>query len=95
MGPSQVNAQVFLDRTRSLSVEDERLLTMNICDGRSARIRVPQGRHPDPEIIRQRKGIQTPFIKTVCNAGIIPVMKIDTDAKDIAGHPREKTTAQR
>ncbi len=34
----------------------------------------------------------TPFIKAITDAGIIPGIKVDTGAKDMAGHPGEKIT---
>jgi fructose-bisphosphate aldolase class I len=44
------------------------------------------------ETIRQRKKDGTPFIKVIAGAGIIPGIKVDTGAKDLAGHPGEKIT---
>lgn len=44
------------------------------------------------ETIRQRKQDGTPFVKAIANAGIIPGIKVDTGAKDMAGHPGEKIT---
>ena len=44
------------------------------------------------ETIRQKKKNGTPFIKAVTDAGIIPGVKVDKGAKDMAGHPREKIT---
>ena len=44
------------------------------------------------ETIRQRKNDGTPFIKVLADAGIIPGIKVDTGAKDLAGHPGEKIT---
>jgi len=44
------------------------------------------------ETIRQRKKDGTPFVKAVTDAGIIPGIKVDTGAKDMAGHPGEKIT---
>ena len=44
------------------------------------------------ETIRQRKKDGTPFIKAIINAGIIPGIKVDTGAKDMAGHLGEKIT---
>src|SRR5664280_3819541 len=44
------------------------------------------------ETIRQRKNDGTPFAKAISDAGIIPGIKVDTGAKDLAGHPGEKTT---
>ena len=34
----------------------------------------------------------TPFVKVITDAGIIPGIKVDTGAKDMAGHPGEKIT---
>jgi fructose-bisphosphate aldolase class I len=42
------------------------------------------------ETIRQRKKDGTPFVKAITDAGIIPGIKVDTGAKDMAGHPGEK-----
>ena len=44
------------------------------------------------ETIRQRKKDGTPFAKAVTDAGIIPGIKVDAGAKDMAGHPGEKIT---
>ena len=44
------------------------------------------------ETIRQRKKDGTPLIKVIIDAGIIPGIKVDTGAKDLAGHPGEKIT---
>ncbi|HZK98023.1 MAG TPA: class I fructose-bisphosphate aldolase [Prolixibacteraceae bacterium] len=42
------------------------------------------------ETIRQETKDGTPMIKVLVNAGIIPGIKVDTGAKDMAGHPGEK-----
>jgi fructose-bisphosphate aldolase class I len=44
------------------------------------------------ETIRQQKKDGTPFVKIITEAGIIPGIKVDTGAKDMAGHPGEKIT---
>src|ERR1700675_3994733 len=44
------------------------------------------------ETIRQQKNDGTPFVKVLTDAGIIPGIKVDTGAKDMAGYPREKIT---
>lgn len=44
------------------------------------------------ETIRQQKRDGTPFVKAITDAGIIPGIKVDTGAKDLAGHPGEKIT---
>ncbi|MGD0310320.1 MAG: class I fructose-bisphosphate aldolase, partial [Acidobacteriota bacterium] len=44
------------------------------------------------ETIRQQMKDGTPFIKAITDAGIIPGIKVDTGAKDMAGHPGEKIT---
>ena len=44
------------------------------------------------ETIRQKKKDGTPFIKIIIDAGIIPGIKVDTGAKDMAAHPGEKIT---
>ncbi len=44
------------------------------------------------ETIRQRKKDGTLLVKAVADAGIIPGIKVDTGAKDMAGHPGEKIT---
>src|SRR5271170_3118443 len=44
------------------------------------------------ETIRQRTKDDTPFIKVLTDAGIIPGIKVDTGAKDMAGFPGEKVT---
>ncbi len=44
------------------------------------------------ETIRQTLTDGTSFVKAVTNAGIIPGIKVDGGAKDMAGHPGEKIT---
>lgn len=44
------------------------------------------------ETIRQQKKDGTPFIKVIEDAGMIPGIKVDTGAKDMAGFPKEKIT---
>jgi fructose-bisphosphate aldolase class I len=44
------------------------------------------------ETIRQQEKDGTPFIKVITDAGIIPGIKVDTGAKDMAGHSGEKIT---
>ena len=44
------------------------------------------------ETIRQRKQDGTLFIDVLSDAGIIPGIKVDIGAKDMAGHPGEKIT---
>ena len=44
------------------------------------------------ETIRQCQDDGTPFIKALIHAGIIPGIKVDLGAKDLAGHPGEKIT---
>jgi len=44
------------------------------------------------ETIRQQKKDGTPFLKVLTNAGILPGIKVDTGARDMAGHPEEKIT---
>ncbi len=44
------------------------------------------------ETIRQQKKDGTPFASALTGAGIIPGIKVDTGAKDMAGHPGEKIT---
>jgi fructose-bisphosphate aldolase class I len=44
------------------------------------------------ETIRQQKSDGTPFVKVLIEAGIIPGIKVDTGAKELAGHPGEKVT---
>jgi fructose-bisphosphate aldolase class I len=44
------------------------------------------------ETIRQAKKDGTLFVKIIAAAGIIPGIKVDTGAKDMAGHPGEKIT---
>jgi hypothetical protein len=47
------------------------------------------------ETIRQKTRNGTPFIKVLTDAGIIPGIKVDAGAKDMAGHPGEKLTEGR
>lgn len=42
------------------------------------------------ETIHQKKKDGTPFIKFIIDSGIIPGIKVDTGAKEMAGHPGEK-----
>jgi fructose-bisphosphate aldolase class I len=44
------------------------------------------------ETIRQSKRDGTPFIQVITDAGIIPGIKVDAGAKDMAGFPGEKIT---
>jgi len=44
------------------------------------------------ETIRQQKKDGTPFVKVLTDAGIIPGIKVDSGARDLAGHPGEKIT---
>jgi fructose-bisphosphate aldolase class I len=44
------------------------------------------------ETIRQRKKDGTPFIEVLAAAGIVPGIKVDIGAKDLAGHPGEQVT---
>ncbi len=44
------------------------------------------------ETIRQQKKDGTPFAKALVEAGIIPGIKVDAGAKELAGHPGEKVT---
>ena len=42
------------------------------------------------ETIRQQKKDGTPLIKVIIDAGIIPGIKVDIGAKEMAGHPRRE-----
>ena len=44
------------------------------------------------ETIRQSTREGVPFVKVMTDAGMIPGIKVDTGAKDLAGHPGEKVT---
>jgi fructose-bisphosphate aldolase class I len=44
------------------------------------------------ETTRQKKRDGTPFVQALIEAGIIPGIKVDTGAKELAGHPGEKVT---
>ena len=44
------------------------------------------------ETIRQQKSDGTPFVKVLIDAGLIPGIKVDAGAKELAGHPGEKVT---
>ena len=44
------------------------------------------------ETIRQQTRDGTPFVKVLIDAGIIPGIKVDQGAKDLAGHPGERVT---
>jgi fructose-bisphosphate aldolase class I len=42
--------------------------------------------------LSQSKNDGTSFIKVLTDAGIVPGIKVDADAKELAGHPSEKIT---
>ena len=44
------------------------------------------------ETMRQKTVEGTPFVNVLADAGIIPGIKVDTGAKDMAGHPGERIT---
>ena len=44
------------------------------------------------ETIREQKKDGIPFVRALNDAGIIPGIKVDAGAKDLAGHPGEKIT---
>jgi fructose-bisphosphate aldolase class I len=44
------------------------------------------------ETIRQQTKDGTPFVQVLAGAGIIPGIKVDAGAKELAGHPGEKVT---
>jgi fructose-bisphosphate aldolase, class I len=44
------------------------------------------------ETIRQQKKDGTAFVKALADAGIVPGIKVDAGAKDLAAHPGEKIT---
>jgi len=44
------------------------------------------------ETIRDRMSDGTPFVEAITGAGLLVGIKVDTGAKDLAGHPREKVT---
>lgn len=44
------------------------------------------------ETIRQSGADGTPFLELLADAGIVPGIKVDTGARDLAGHPGEKVT---
>ena len=44
------------------------------------------------ETMRQKTSVGTTFVKVLIEAGIIPGVKVDTGAKELAGHPGEKVT---
>ena len=44
------------------------------------------------ETVHQKLADGTPFVKAASDAGMIPGIKVDTGAKDFAGHPGEKVT---
>ena len=44
------------------------------------------------ETIREKKADGTPFLKIIIEAGIIPGIKVDLGARDLAGHAGEKVT---
>jgi fructose-bisphosphate aldolase class I len=44
------------------------------------------------ETIRQQKSDGTPFVQVLIDAGIIPGIKVDAGAKELAAHPGERVT---
>jgi fructose-bisphosphate aldolase class I len=44
------------------------------------------------ETLRQSTQAGVPFLKVIADAGMIPGIKVDAGAKDLAGHPGEKVT---
>lgn len=44
------------------------------------------------ETIHQKKKDGTPFVQVLTQSGIVPGIKVDTGAKDLAAHPGEKIT---
>jgi fructose-bisphosphate aldolase class I len=44
------------------------------------------------ETIRQQTKDGVPFVNVLTEAGIVPGIKVDAGAKDLAGHPRERVT---
>jgi fructose-bisphosphate aldolase class 1 len=42
------------------------------------------------ETILQARADGTPFVKIIADSGIVPGIKVDTGAKDLAGHAGEK-----
>ncbi len=44
------------------------------------------------ETIHQQTNAGIPFVKVLIDAGIIPGIKVDSGAKDLAGHPGERVT---
>ena len=44
------------------------------------------------ETIRQQEQVGKPFIKVILDAGMVPGIKVDTGAKDMAAYPGEKIT---
>jgi len=44
------------------------------------------------ETIRQHTDDDRSFVEALCDAGIVPGIKVDIGAKDLAGHPGEKVT---
>jgi len=44
------------------------------------------------ETVRQHRNIGTPFVEVLKEAGIIPGIKVDFGARDLAGRPHEKIT---
>ena len=44
------------------------------------------------ETIRQASDDGTPFAELLARKGVVPGIKVDTGAQDLAGHPDEKVT---
>ena len=65
----------------------------NLLAGPAARLELTQNINiAQLETIRQQKSDGTPFVKVLIEAGITPGIKVDTGAKELAGHPGEKVT---
>jgi len=96
----KMNAQQLIDSARRLFAADKGLLAMDesnpTCNKRF--VTTPSlgecisGAILYDETIRQQKKDGTPFLKILVDAGIIPGIKVDTGAKDLAAHPGEKIT---
>ena len=78
-------AALGIHRTEELRLSYREMLitTPGLCESISGAILYD-------ETIRQHLNDGTPFIKAVVDAGIIPGIKVDAGAKNLAGHPGEK-----
>ena len=91
-------AQTLSAQPRGILAADESTGTIGKRDYRETLLRTPglgkfiSGVILYDETIRQRCADNTPIVKIIRNQNIIPGIKVDTGAKDLAGSKKEKIT---